>query len=74
MVALQELKSLTGYLRGGVTAIASKKEYPVYIDKMIEIFDRITVSAGIRGTLIMLTPQDYLRVTKAKTGAISFFT
>lgn len=73
MVALQELKSLTGYLRGGVTAIASKKEYPVYVDEMIEVFDRITVSAGIRGTLVKLTPQDYLQVTKAKTGAISFY-
>ena len=73
MVAIKELKSLTGYIRGGVTAIASKKDYPVYVDKTIENFDRITVSAGIRGTLIMLTPQDYLRIVKGKTGVISLF-
>ncbi len=73
MIALKELKSLTGYVRGGVTAIASKKDYPVYVDEIIEAFDRITVSAGVRGTLIMLTPQDYLQVVKGKIGAISFF-
>ena len=73
MIALKELKSLTGYVRGGVTALASKKEYPVYVDETIEVFDRITVSAGVRGTLIMLSPQDYLKVAKGKTGNIAFF-
>lgn len=73
MIVVKELKSLTGYIRGGVTAIASKKEYPVYVDETIEVFDRITVSAGVRGTLVMLSPQDYLQVVKGKTGAISFF-
>lgn len=73
MIALKELKSLTGYVRGGVTAIASKKDYPVYIDETIEVFDCITVSAGIRGTLIMLSPQDYLKVVKGITGNISLF-
>ena len=47
-IPLKELKPLTGYIRGGVTAIASKKDYPVYVDETIEAFDRITVSAGIR--------------------------
>ncbi|MGK7950807.1 MAG: Cys-tRNA(Pro) deacylase [Xenococcaceae cyanobacterium] len=74
MIAMKNLKSLTGYIRGGVTAIASKKDYPVYVDETIEVFDFIIVSAGIRGTLIMLTPQDYLRVVKGKTGSIAFFT
>ena len=73
MVALKELKSLTGYIRGGVTAIASKKDYPVYVDETIEVCDRIAVSAGVRGILIMLTPQDYLQIVKGKTGVISFF-
>ena len=72
-IALKELKPLTGYIRGGVTAIASKKDYPVYVDETIKVFDRITVSARVRGMLIMLTPQDYLQVVKGRTGAISFF-
>lgn len=74
MIAMKDLKSLTGYIRGGVTAIASKKDYPVFVDETIEVFDFITVSAGVRGTLIMLTPQDYLQVAKGKTGSIAFFT
>ena len=73
MIAVKELKPLTGYIRGGVTALASKKDYPVFVDEIIEVFDRITVSAGIRGTLIMLSPQDYLKVAKGKTGNIAFF-
>ena len=73
MIGLKELKSLTGYIRGGVTAIASKKDYPVFVDETIEVFDRITVSAGVRGTLILLKPQDYLRVVKGMTGNICIF-
>ncbi|VEP13243.1 putative Cys-tRNA(Pro)/Cys-tRNA(Cys) deacylase YjdI [Hyella patelloides LEGE 07179] len=74
MIAVKELKSLTGYIRGGVTAIASKKDYPVYVDETIEVFERIAVSAGVRGTLIMLATQDYLQVVKGKIGAIALFT
>ncbi|MGL5796010.1 MAG: Cys-tRNA(Pro) deacylase [Waterburya sp.] len=73
MIPLKEIQSLTGYIRGGVTAIGSKKDYPVFVDETIEVFERITVSAGVRGTLIMLSPQDYLQVVKGTTGAISFF-
>ncbi|MDJ0588648.1 MAG: Cys-tRNA(Pro) deacylase [Pleurocapsa sp. MO_226.B13] len=71
MVSLKELKLLTGYIRGGVTAMASKKDYPVFVDETIEVFDRITVSAGVRGTLIMLTPQDYLQVVEGVVGDIA---
>jgi Cys-tRNA(Pro)/Cys-tRNA(Cys) deacylase len=70
-IALKELKSLTGYIRGGVTAIASKKDYPVFVDETITALDSVAVSAGVRGTLIMLAPQDYLNVAKGKIGAIS---
>ena len=37
-IAVKELKSLTGYIRGGVTAIASKKDYPVFVDETIVSF------------------------------------
>ena len=70
-IAVKELKSLTGYIRGGVTAIASKKDYPVFVDETITALDSVAVSAGVRGTLIMLAPQDYLRVVKGKVGAVS---
>jgi len=70
-VSLKEVQPLTGYIRGGVTALAGKKDYQVFVDETIELFDEISVSAGARGTQILLAPGDYLRATKAKVGAIA---
>lgn len=70
LVPVKELQKLTGYIRGGVTALAAKKAYPVYADKGIERFDAISISAGIRGLQILLAPVDYLRVVKATLAAI----
>lgn len=65
LVSVKDLPKLTGYIRGGVTALASKKTYPVYADNSIERFEHISISAGIRGLQILLAPADYLRITKA---------
>lgn len=70
-VSLKEVQPLTGYLRGGVTALACKKEYPVYVDELIGVFDVISISAGMRGLQILLDPADYLRAVKGVVGAIS---
>ncbi|XYH92829.1 Cys-tRNA(Pro) deacylase [Sorangium sp. So ce1128] len=70
-VPLKEVQPLTGYVRGGVTALGAKKAYPVYADETIELFDVVSVSAGVRGTQILLSPGDYLRATKATVGAIA---
>jgi len=71
LVPVKELQKLTGYSRGGVTALAAKKTYPVYADESIEQFDAISISAGIRGLQILLSPVDYLRAAKAKLAAIA---
>jgi Cys-tRNA(Pro)/Cys-tRNA(Cys) deacylase len=70
MAPLKEVQALTGYIRGGVTALAGKRDYPVYVDETAELFDIISVSAGVRGLQILLAPADYLRVPKATVGAI----
>jgi Cys-tRNA(Pro)/Cys-tRNA(Cys) deacylase len=70
-VALKEVLPLTGYIRGGVTALAAKKDYPVYVDENIQLFDVVSVSAGIRGTQILIAPTDYLRAVHATVGAIA---
>ncbi|MBW4694901.1 MAG: Cys-tRNA(Pro) deacylase [Lyngbya sp. HA4199-MV5] len=70
-VPLKEVQPLTGYIRGGVTALACKREYPVYVDELIEIFDVISISAGMRGLQILLAPADYLRAVNGMIGAIS---
>lgn len=71
MVPLKEVQPLTGYVRGGVTALACKKEYPVYIDETAELFDTISISAGIRGLQILLAPQDYIRAVAAQVAPIA---
>jgi Cys-tRNA(Pro)/Cys-tRNA(Cys) deacylase len=70
-VPLKEIQPLTGYVRGGVTALACKKAYPVFVDETIELFDRVSVSAGIRGTQILIAPRDYLRALSAAVGPIA---
>jgi len=71
LVPLKEVQPLTGYIRGGVTVLGAKKEYPVFADETIELWDVISISAGIRGTQILIAPADYLRITKATVGAIA---
>ena len=70
LVALKEVQPLTGYIRGGVTVLGAKKDYPVFADETIELWDAISISAGVRGTQVVLAPADYLRITKAKVGEI----
>lgn len=71
VVPLKEVQPLTGYIRGGVTALAAKKAYPVFADETIELFDVISISAGMRGAQIFLAPADYLRAVSAKVGPIA---
>lgn len=70
-VPLKEVQPLTGYIRGGVTVLGAKKAFPVYADETIELFDVISISAGARGTQILLAPGDYLQATKATVGPIA---
>ena len=71
VVALKEVQPLTGYIRGGVTALACKRDYPVYVDETAELFEVISVSAGVRGTQILLAPADYLKATRGTPGKLS---
>lgn len=70
-VALKEVQPLTGYIRGGVTALGAKRDYPVFVDETALLFDVISISAGVRGTQILVAPQDYVRVTSATLGEIA---
>ena len=69
-VPLKDVEPLTGYIRGGVTALACKKDYPVYLDETAQLWDIISISAGMRGLQILLAPDDYLRATKATIAVI----
>lgn len=71
LAPLKEVQPLTGYIRGGVTALACKKEYPVYLDETALLFEVISISAGVRGTQILLKPEDYIRAVRATAGEIA---
>ena len=71
LVPVSQLQHLTGYIRGGVTALAAKKHYPVYLDESAQQHPVIAVSAGVRGTQILLTPADYARATGAIAGPLN---
>jgi Cys-tRNA(Pro)/Cys-tRNA(Cys) deacylase len=71
MAPLKEVQPLTGYIRGGVTALACKKDYPVYVDETMILFDVVSVSAGMRGLQILLKPDDYLRAVNGITGDLT---
>lgn len=70
LVAVKELPALTGYIRGGVTALAAKRDFPVYVDETIELFDVVSISAGVRGLQILIAPADYLRATSGTIAAL----
>jgi Cys-tRNA(Pro)/Cys-tRNA(Cys) deacylase len=71
VVALKEVQPLTGYIRGGVTVFAAKKAYPALLDASAQAFEVIAVSAGVRGTQIVLSPSDYVKATGAKLAEIA---
>lgn len=70
-VPLKDVQPLTGYIRGGVTALGTKKAYPVYVDESILNFETVAVSAGKRGLMLWLAPPDYLAATQGTVGAIA---
>jgi Cys-tRNA(Pro)/Cys-tRNA(Cys) deacylase len=71
LVPVKELQALTGYIRGGVTALAAKRDFPVYVDETIELFDVVSISAGIHGLQILIKPADYLRATNGQIAALA---
>jgi len=64
------VQPLTDISAGGVTALACKREYPVFVDETLELFDAISVSAGVRGMQIVLKPADYLAAVNGVVGGI----
>jgi Cys-tRNA(Pro)/Cys-tRNA(Cys) deacylase len=70
MVEKDEIHRLTGYIRGGVSPLGGKKDYPVYLDESALAQPIISVSAGMRGMQLFIQPQDLARATRAKVAAI----
>ena len=71
MIHLKELLPLTGYVRGGCSPLGAKKAYPVFIDETALNWEKIAVSAGIRGGQIIIKPQDLINATNATVAALT---
>lgn len=72
LVAVKELLSITGYVRGGCSPIGMKKKFPTYFDESIQLFDEITVSAGVRGCQLRVKRNDILKLTEAICADITY--
>ncbi len=66
LIAVKELLGLTGYIRGGCSPIGMKKKFPTYVDETAILFDKITVSAGVRGCQLMLDREKLIDFIEAK--------
>ncbi|HUI57604.1 MAG TPA: Cys-tRNA(Pro) deacylase [Bryobacteraceae bacterium] len=66
LAPLKEVLGLTGYIRGGVSPVGTKKPYPVYLDETAELWDIISVSAGVRGCQMLVAPGDLARVVELR--------
>lgn len=71
LIHVKELLGLTGYIRGGVSPIGMKKQYPTYIDGTCLEHDTIAVSAGVCGCTVLLKPADLIAFTKAEAADIA---
>ncbi len=71
MVHLGEIQLLTGYIRGGVSPIGTKKRYPIFLDESAKRFPFVSISAGVRGSQIFVSPGDLIRVLEIRVCGIA---
>ena len=71
LIHVRELPGLTGYIRGGCSPVGMKKAYPTYIDESARQYDRIGVSAGMRGLQVIVPPLPLAELTGAQFAALT---
>ena len=71
MIHVKEINQITGYIRGGCTAIGMKKQYVTRVDSSAEALQTIIVSGGRIGSQIELAPADLLRAANAEYAEIT---
>jgi Cys-tRNA(Pro)/Cys-tRNA(Cys) deacylase len=65
MIKEKELLPLTGYIKGGCSPIGMKKNYPIFIDETAQLFEEISISAGVRGMQIIIKPEDLAKILES---------
>jgi Cys-tRNA(Pro)/Cys-tRNA(Cys) deacylase len=71
MVPVKEIQGLTGYIRGGVSPIGTRKRYPVYLDESAPQFPILSISAGVRGCQVFIAPSDLQKAVEAKLARLA---
>jgi Cys-tRNA(Pro)/Cys-tRNA(Cys) deacylase len=66
MVQMKEILELTGYIRGGCSPVGTKRKYSTYIDENCILFEKIYISAGIRGLQLKISTDDLIKVTESE--------
>lgn len=66
MIPLKDVQPITGYIRGGVSPLGTKKRFPVYLDETAILYPSIAISAGIRGMQILVAPDDLIRAVDGR--------
>ncbi len=66
MVHVKDLLGLTGYIRGGCSPVGMKKKFPTYFDETAGLYDKIAVSAGVRGAQVYLAPAQLIEYVGAE--------
>ena len=73
MIAMKDLLSVTGYIRGGCSPVGMKKRFPTYFHSTALDFETIYVSAGVRGMQIEIAPDDLIGFVGAIVGDVTSF-
>lgn len=71
LLHVKDIKEVTGYIRGGCTAIGMKKQYMTVIDSSCKMFDEIIISGGAIGVQLFITPENFIKATRAKSEKIT---
>ncbi len=71
LLSLKDLTPTTGYLRGGCSPLGAKRKFPVYVDETAQLFEEISVSAGLRGLQVLLAPDDLVRAASEQPGGVA---
>lgn len=71
MIHVKDINDVTGYIRGGCTAIGMKKQYVTKVDVSAERLERIIVSGGRLGSQMELVPEDLLKAAHAQYADIT---
>lgn len=65
MLHVKDINAVTGYIRGGCTAVGMKKQYVTRIDSSAEALEKMIVSGGRIGSQLELAPADLARAANA---------